>query len=120
MKLHRHNIIKVALSSGLLLLGPSAWADASILPAKLDASSCAPPAWTDDTRRLEHEGTVTLGIELGEDGSIRNIVILNSSGFTYLDQATVDSVKQCRFSPATRDEVPIRSRTKYQFVWKLT
>lgn len=46
------------------------------------------------------EGTVELLVEVLQDGSIKSIVILKSSGYDVLDKSSVECVKRWKFRPA--------------------
>ncbi|HEX4836236.1 MAG TPA: energy transducer TonB [bacterium] len=53
------------------------------------------------------EGTVALRALVSADGAVRSVEVATSSGSPVLDRAAADAVRRWRFTPATRDGVPI-------------
>lgn len=53
------------------------------------------------------EGTVALRALVSVDGAVRSVEVAASSGSPVLDRAAADAVRRWRFTPATRDGVPI-------------
>lgn len=76
------------------------------------------PSYPERSRERGEEGRVVLRVEVGADGRVRDIAILQSSGFPRLDRAARDAVERWRFTPARRGnsavadrvDVPIRFR----------
>lgn len=64
------------------------------------------PDYTDDGRRRGIEGEVELEIVVRSDGSVGDVTLRRGLG-AGLDQRAVDAVRQWRFSPATRQGVPV-------------
>lgn len=61
------------------------------------------------SRRLGEEGKLMLQVELDESGRISNTRIINSSGYSRLDNAALAAVKTWRCRPAVRDGHPVRA-----------
>nr|WP_107784093.1 energy transducer TonB [Nitrosomonas nitrosa] len=61
------------------------------------------------SRRLGEEGKLMLQVELDESGRISNTRIINSSGYSRLDNAALAAVKTWRCRPAVRDGQPVRA-----------
>ncbi len=53
------------------------------------------------------EGTVALRVLISADGVARSVDVAASSGSPVLDQAAAAAVRRWRFTPATRNDVPI-------------
>jgi len=54
--------------------------------------------------RMEHEGTTAFRVTVGTDGRVTECMIIRSSGYPGLDEATCAKVsKRARFEPATND-----------------
>lgn len=50
-----------------------------------------------------HQGTTILMVSVDEEGAVRDVRVLSTSGYHELDQAAVEAVSQWTFSPAVRD-----------------
>lgn len=61
------------------------------------------------SRRLGEEGKLMLQVELDESGRISHTRIINSSGYSRLDNAALAAVKTWRCRPAVRDGQPVRA-----------
>jgi protein TonB len=80
------------------------------------ASSYYPPLAV----RLNHEGSTTLAVQIGPDGSVKSTNVSASSGFPELDEAAQKCVEaRWHFSPATQNGSPVESTKQYRIVWKL-
>lgn len=69
----------------------------------------ARPPYPALSRRLGEEGKLTLQVELDESGRITQTRIVQSSGYSRLDNAAVATVKTWRCRPAMRDGQPVRT-----------
>jgi TonB family protein len=67
----------------------------------------------------EETGTVHLSFLIGVNGIVKDAKVLESSGAPLLDQAALEGVRKCRFSPATEDGIAIETWQKMQYVWTL-
>lgn len=67
----------------------------------------ASPAYPALSRRLGEEGKLVLQVELDETGRIDKAKIVQSSGYSRLDNAALSAVKTWRCRPATRNGHPV-------------
>jgi TonB family protein len=103
---------KLALSAALLIS-----IACPALAAGAQSPDCRYPALE---RRLGIEGTVTLGLTIGTDGSVKDAQVVKSSGNGELDRVSVNCVKaHWHYKPGMKDGVPIESQTEANMVWKL-
>jgi len=75
-------------------------------PALIERSRVA-PIYPRASRRAGEAGTVVLRLTVGVSGTVLATAVLSSSGFDRLDQAAQAAVRQWRFSPGTRQGVPV-------------
>ena len=80
---------------------------------------CLPPQYPPSAIQNNEEGTTTLALLIGADGSVKEGNVSKSSGYTDLDDAVLAALKLCHFKPGTEDGIPIDSWLKLQWVWKL-
>jgi len=70
--------------------------------------------------RLNQEGTSTIEVHVGADGSVTGVDIKNSSGHDSLDQAAVKCASNAwHFKPAMENGQPVASSKEYNVVWRL-
>lgn len=78
--------------------------------ASADYGQNPSPPYPDRSRRRDEQGTVTLHVLVGEDGSVERVELAESSGFDSLDRSALDTVRRkWRFVPARRDGVAMES-----------
>lgn len=119
MKQRNAMLHSAALAAGLLTLASCASASAVQQKAVLDFSTCAKPAWPAADLQAKHTGTVTLGFNVTEAGSVADSRIVKSSGHAGLDEAARTGIAKCRFKPATQNGKAIAADVKVQYVWTL-
>ena len=61
-------------------------------------------------KRRGYRGVAILQIELAEDGTIAQLSVLKSSGFSELDKAALNNVSQWQFHPVMRDQHKVKAR----------
>ncbi|MGJ0429160.1 energy transducer TonB [Methylobacter sp.] len=61
-----------------------------------------PPAYPRISRRLGEQGKVLLRAMINTDGTVAQLAVQKTSGFSRLDQAALETVKHWRFVPARR------------------
>jgi TonB family protein len=67
--------------------------------------------YTEKARQAGLEGTVILDIVVGEDGTVRDVTIVQGLG-EGLSEAAVRALKSCRFTPGERDGKPVPVRIR--------
>lgn len=82
---------------------------APVTPAQFDAAYLQNPrpAYPRLSRRLREQGNVLLAVHVTTDGKPETVSLKQSSGFTRLDDAALESVRRWRFLPARRGDQPI-------------
>jgi len=81
----------------------------SLVRTKASHLSGGRPAYPYEARHASWEGTVAIRILVGTDGSPIRVAVSGSSGYSVLDEAAVQAVKNWTFSPARQGETPIES-----------
>ena len=66
------------------------------------------------------EGRVILDVEVRPDGHAGAVTLKKSSGWSVLDQAAREAVKNWRFHPAQRNGVAVAGRAEVPIVFRLT
>ncbi len=92
-------------------------------PASIGAPHVCPQAkWYPPLAvRLSHQGTTTLAFTVETDGSISNVTVANSSGFSELDDAAVRCASASwHYKPAIQDGQPVAVPWKTNVKWNLT
>ena len=87
--------------------------------AVLDFNSCAKPMYPEPDLHEGHQGTVTLGFRVGQDGRVSASNVRQSSGFPALDEAARTAIAKCSFKPALKGDQPVEAWTLVQYVWSL-
>src|SRR6266853_5603011 len=64
------------------------------------------PEFSEEARKLKHQGDVTLLALIGADGRPRNLTIVRSLGMG-LDEKALETVRTWRFDPARKDGRPV-------------
>lgn len=79
----------------------------------------APPDYPSMALRRRQEGSVTLRILVLENGRAGEVIVIESSRSSYLDEAAVNTVKQWRFIPAKRGNVAIQGYARQTITFTL-
>jgi protein TonB len=66
-----------------------------------------PPDYPPLSRRMHEEGKVILRVFVSEQGLPSQVEIRTSSGYTRLDDVALSTVRQWKFIPARRGEMPV-------------
>jgi protein TonB len=78
--------------------------------AHADYARNPPPVYPYAARRREQQGTVTVRVLIGADGSVERAEVAESSGFDSLDEAALDTVRsRWRFVPARHGGLAVES-----------
>lgn len=121
---------KIALVAALVAL--SAWTVMSRVPKApnrvlanafpagllVSPSSCTTPAWPQEARRYEVDGTTVVHFQIGADGNIEDARVARSSSWQLLDDAALRSLITCKFKPGL--DQAMRNTYPIQFVWTLS
>lgn len=80
-----------------------------VIPPHTDAANLKNPvpAYPGMSRRLREQGRVVLDVHVLADGSVGEVRLRHSSGYTRLDQAAIKAVRVWRYVPARRSDLPI-------------
>jgi TonB family protein len=64
------------------------------------------PAYSEAARAAKYQGTLLLGVIVGSNGSPQDVWVARKLGLG-LDQKAIETVRQWKFEPATRDGKPV-------------
>lgn len=76
-------------------------------------------AYPPQSKRLNEEGDVIVSLLIREDGTVGEVKVEKGSGYSRLDEATVEQVKKWRFLPGTREGKPAAMWITRKVAWKL-
>jgi TonB family protein len=76
------------------------------------------PEYTQQAQRAGIEGTVLLYVEIGTDGRAHHIRVTKGVGFG-LDENAMESVRQWRFRPGTKDGIRVPTPATIEVNFKL-
>jgi protein TonB len=116
---------KIAICGALSSLGIAGAAatatatTATATPPRVDMTQPRPQDYPDSAQSNGEEGTVVVDVYERQSGRPAKIRIKQSSGFSDLDNAAVESVLNWRFMPATRDGDTVSDWTKVKVVYQL-
>jgi len=65
------------------------------------------PSYPTSARRTGIQGTTLLGVFVGADGRVGDVIVKQSAGHPDLDAAAAEAVKRWRFEPARRGSEPV-------------
>ena len=77
------------------------------------------PVYPDVARQNGWEGTVTLRLELLADGTVGEVQVARSSGYTALDTAAQEAAKTWKHEPATENGTPVARWAELHLTFKL-
>jgi len=87
--------------------------------ARIDFASCAKPVYPQADVQAGHQGTVTLGFLVDENGGVTDSKVTGSSGFMGLDIAAQTALAKCSFHPALENGKPVQKWAYVKYVWTL-
>jgi periplasmic protein TonB len=64
------------------------------------------PEYSEEARKVKHQGTVVLALVVAADGRPRDIRVINSLGMG-LDEKAIEAVSHWKFEPAMKDNKPV-------------
>ena len=76
------------------------------------------PEYTQEARIAKYQGSALLAIEIGMDGSVRDIRVIRALGFG-LDEKAIKAVSQWRFKPSTKNEQPVAVSAQVEVNFRL-
>lgn len=77
------------------------------------------PDYPSLARSMGWQGTVTLKVQVSEEGLSAAVEIERSSGYEILDESAIEAIRQWRFTPARRGETPIASTVIVPIIFTL-
>jgi len=85
-----------------------------------DIRGLTKPQYPLESRRLGEQGTVVVLVDVGADGKPHAVSIVESSGYSRLDEAALHATKEATYIPATRAGRPVASQLHIAFTFRLT
>lgn len=76
------------------------------------------PEYSEEARKVRHQGSVMLALEVGSDGRPKNIRVVRSLGLG-LDERAVEAVSQWRFKPGVFNGRPVSSPVSVEVSFRL-
>jgi TonB family protein len=76
------------------------------------------PEYSDEARRVKHQGVVTLSVIVDRQGHARDIRVVRSVGMG-LDEKAIDAVKRWKFSPGMKDGIPVAVQVNVEVSFRL-
>lgn len=83
----------------------------------INPKSCRKPVYPPQALAAKVEGTVTLGLLVKADGTVREAVVRTTSGDAALDEAARAAYAKCRFQPGTLNGAPKDQWTELKYAW---
>ena len=80
----------------------------------------APPVYPQLSRKLREQGTVVLELTVLVNGTVADVIVLQSSGYPRLDQAALNAVQHWRYQAARRGDTAIDYRYRQRVAFSLT
>ena len=94
--------------------------DAQNSAATIDFASCAKPVYPQADRQAGHQGTVTLGFLVDENGQVKDSKVTQSTGFMRLDMTAQTALMKCSFRPALENGKPVQKWAYVKYFWTLS
>ncbi len=82
-------------------------------------AACPPPTYPSMAQRRRLEGVVVLKFQVLPDGSVGDIFVDKSSGYSVLDEAAMEGIKDWTFYPATKNDRPVAVTIERDVVFKM-
>lgn len=83
----------------------------------INPKSCRKPVYPPEALAAKVEGTVSLGILVKADGTVREAVVRKTSGNAALDETARAAFAKCRFQPGTLNGAPKDIWTELKYAW---
>ena len=78
-----------------------------------------PKYYPEASRTMHQEGDCVIKMYVAESGTLSDVAVSKSTGFSTLDQACVEAVQSARFKPAKRDDAAVGAWTRVSISWRL-
>ena len=76
------------------------------------------PDYSDEARRIRYQGKVVLALVVDPQGNTSDIRVARSLGMG-LDEKAVEAVKNWRFTPGTKDGLPVAMQVNVEVTFRL-
>lgn len=76
------------------------------------------PEYSEEARKVKHEGLVVLSLVVDEQGHTRDIHVTRSLGMG-LDEKAIEAVRKWRFTPGTKDGLPVAIEVSVEVNFRL-
>ena len=76
------------------------------------------PEYSDEARRVKHQGVVILSVIVDQEGRPREIRLARSLGMG-LDEKAIEAVKKWKFSPGMKDGLPVAVQVSVEVSFRL-
>jgi protein TonB len=76
------------------------------------------PAYPDEAKKNEIEGTVVLRVNIDENGNVTDAKVQKGLGYG-LDEASISAMRKFKFKPATKGGEAVATTILYNFSWYL-
>ena len=76
------------------------------------------PEYSEEARRVKHQGIVILSVVVDQQGKARDIRVARALGMG-LDEKAMDAVKMWKFSPGMKDGIPVAVRVNIEVSFRL-
>jgi len=101
------------------ILGQGSETNAGLIYFPPVATTLPRPPYPLSSRRKGEEGTVTLSFLIYSDGTVGEILVVQSSGYPRLDKAASRSLRSAVFRPASESGLLVTSNRKIAFSFRL-
>jgi TonB family protein len=115
------SMLLVLPATSLAITLTSAMAQGGEAPARpllVNMLECKPTYPAESLRALE-EGKTVARIHVAASGALRGVSVIRSSGSARLDQAVIDAMSRCRFTPARHGDVAVDGSFTIEYVWRI-
>jgi TonB family protein len=76
------------------------------------------PEYSEEARKIKQQGMVVLSVVVDQQGRPRNIHIARSLGLG-LDEKAIEAVKKWKFTPGTKDGIPVAVQVNVEVSFRL-
>ena len=81
--------------------------------------TCASPDYPQASRRNDETGSTTIRYAVSPAGKVIDMTVIKSSGFRYLDKASINALGKCQFTPASVAGKPVQAIMLAHYHWDL-